>query len=101
MPNTIWNRRNIKIISNLTFCVVCVFTLYTDEWCVHNRLFNANFEEKFKVIQDDQNEIKKSDVRWCSSLSGGTTNKKKIKFNYFHFSPYLLNYTTSNIISGD
>jgi hypothetical protein len=33
--------------SNLTFCVVCVFTLQTDEWCVHNRLFNANFGEKF------------------------------------------------------
>jgi hypothetical protein len=35
---------------NLTslFVVVCVFTLPTDEWCVHNRLFNANFEEKFK-----------------------------------------------------
>jgi hypothetical protein len=34
--------------SNLTFCVVCVFTLQTDEWCVHNLLFNANFENKFK-----------------------------------------------------
>jgi hypothetical protein len=22
--------------SNLTFCVVCVFTLQTDEWWVHN-----------------------------------------------------------------
>jgi hypothetical protein len=22
-----------------------VFTLQTDAWCVHNRLFNANFEE--------------------------------------------------------
>jgi hypothetical protein len=33
---------------NLTFCVVCVFTLQIDEWCVHNRLFNANFEDKFK-----------------------------------------------------
>jgi hypothetical protein len=31
-----------------TFYVVCVITLQTDEWCVHNRLFNANFEEKFK-----------------------------------------------------
>jgi hypothetical protein len=27
--------------SNLTFCIVCVFTLQTDEWRVHNRLFNA------------------------------------------------------------
>jgi hypothetical protein len=26
---------------NLTFCVVCVFTLKTEEWCVHNRLFSA------------------------------------------------------------
>jgi hypothetical protein len=34
--------------SNLTFCVVCVFNLQTDEWCVHNRLFNANLEEKLK-----------------------------------------------------
>jgi hypothetical protein len=34
--------------SNLTFCIVCVFTLHIDEWCVHNRLFSANFEEKFK-----------------------------------------------------
>jgi hypothetical protein len=31
---------------NLTFCV-CVFNLLT-EWCVHNRLFNANFEDNFK-----------------------------------------------------
>jgi hypothetical protein len=23
-------------------------TVQTDEWCVHNRLFNANFEEIFK-----------------------------------------------------
>jgi hypothetical protein len=34
--------------ANHTFSVVCVFTLQTDEWCVHNRLFNANLEEKFK-----------------------------------------------------
>jgi hypothetical protein len=34
--------------SNLTFCVVCVFTLETDEWCVHNQLFNAYFEAKLK-----------------------------------------------------
>jgi hypothetical protein len=34
--------------SNLTYCVVCVFTLETDEWYVHNRLFNAYFENKFK-----------------------------------------------------
>jgi hypothetical protein len=33
---------------NLTFCVVCGFTVHTDEWCVHNRFFNASFEEKFK-----------------------------------------------------
>jgi hypothetical protein len=27
--------------SNLTFCVVCdcVFTLQTDEWCLHNQIF--------------------------------------------------------------
>jgi hypothetical protein len=32
--------------ANFTFCVVCVFTLQTGEWCVHNRLFNADFEDK-------------------------------------------------------
>jgi hypothetical protein len=39
---------------NLTslFCVVCVFTLRTDEWCVHNRLFNPNFDDKFKLTPD-------------------------------------------------
>jgi hypothetical protein len=31
--------------SNLTFCV---FNMQTDAWCVHNRLFNANFDGKFK-----------------------------------------------------
>jgi hypothetical protein len=34
--------------SNLTFCIVCVFTRQIHEWCVHNRLFDVNFEEKFK-----------------------------------------------------
>jgi hypothetical protein len=29
--------------SNLTFCVVCA----DYEWCVHNRLFNSNFDGKF------------------------------------------------------
>jgi hypothetical protein len=29
-----------------------IFTLQTDEWCVHNRLFNANFEVKFKKTRD-------------------------------------------------
>jgi hypothetical protein len=24
-------------------------TVQTDEWCVHNRLFNANFEDTFKM----------------------------------------------------
>jgi hypothetical protein len=38
----------IIIKYNLTFCVVCVFTLQIDDWFVHNRLFNANFEDKFK-----------------------------------------------------
>jgi hypothetical protein len=36
--------------SSLTFCVVFVFTLQTDEWCDHNRLFNANFEEIFIFV---------------------------------------------------
>jgi hypothetical protein len=43
---------NQLIKSNLTFCVVCVFTLQIDEWCVHNRLFNAYFEDKFKRTPD-------------------------------------------------
>jgi hypothetical protein len=34
--------------SNLTFCIVCVFTVQTDEWFVHNRLFNVSFDETFK-----------------------------------------------------
>jgi hypothetical protein len=29
-----------------------VFTLQTNEWYVHNRLFNANFEGKFKLTPD-------------------------------------------------
>jgi hypothetical protein len=36
--------------SNLTFCVVCVFTQQTDKWCVHNRFFKANFDDKLKKI---------------------------------------------------
>jgi hypothetical protein len=48
----LWTHHELQIMdqlfkSNLTFCVVCVFTLQIYEWCVHNRLFNANFEEKF------------------------------------------------------
>jgi hypothetical protein len=48
----LWTHHGLQIMdqlfkSNLTFCVVCVFTLQIYEWCVHNRLFNANFEEKF------------------------------------------------------
>jgi hypothetical protein len=31
--------------SNLTFCVVCVLNLEIDDWCVHNRFLNANFED--------------------------------------------------------
>jgi hypothetical protein len=33
---------------NLTFRVVCVFTVQIGEWRVHNRLLNNNFEEKSK-----------------------------------------------------
>jgi hypothetical protein len=29
-----------------------IFTLQTDEWCVHNRLINAKFEVKFKKTPD-------------------------------------------------
>jgi hypothetical protein len=38
--------------SNITFSVVCVFTMQIEEWCVHSRLFNANFEDKFKETPD-------------------------------------------------
>jgi hypothetical protein len=40
--------------SNLTFCVVWIFTMQIDEWCVHNRnrLFNANIGEKLKWTPD-------------------------------------------------
>jgi hypothetical protein len=38
--------------SNLSFRVVCVFTMQIEEWCVHSRLFNANFEDKFKETPD-------------------------------------------------
>jgi predicted small integral membrane protein len=31
--------------SNLTFCVVCVFTLQTNEWSVHKRLQRINLNE--------------------------------------------------------
>jgi hypothetical protein len=31
-------------VYNLTFCFVCDFNLQTDEF---NRLFNANFDERF------------------------------------------------------
>jgi hypothetical protein len=30
--------------SNLTFWFVCILSVQTDEWCVHNRLFNAKFQ---------------------------------------------------------
>jgi hypothetical protein len=36
--------------SNLTFCIVCVFTVQTDEWCVHNLLFNVNFEDTPDIV---------------------------------------------------
>jgi hypothetical protein len=39
--------------SNPTFCVVCDFTLQTGEWCVHNRLFNANIEDKLMRYLND------------------------------------------------
>jgi hypothetical protein len=43
--------------ANLTFCVVCVFTLQADEWCVHNQLFNANFEVKLKNTPDIKSSV--------------------------------------------
>jgi hypothetical protein len=54
--------------SNVTFCVVCVFSVQTDEWCVHNRPFNANFQIKFKCNQLTSNLmyrlIKKDCLSW-------------------------------------
>jgi hypothetical protein len=44
--------RNQLFESNLTLCVVGVFTLQTDKCCVHNRLFNGNFEEISKWTPD-------------------------------------------------
>jgi hypothetical protein len=35
-------------LDQLLRCVVCVFILQSDAWYVHNRLFNAYFENKFK-----------------------------------------------------
>jgi hypothetical protein len=50
LKSRLWTHRGLQITdqlfkSNLTFCV---FTGKTDEWCLH-RLFNANFEDKFKL----------------------------------------------------
>jgi hypothetical protein len=43
LKSRLWTHHGVRIRvhlfkSNLTFCVVCVFTVQTDEWCVHNRL---------------------------------------------------------------
>jgi hypothetical protein len=38
--------------SNLTFCVVGVFTLQTDEWCIHDRLFNDDIDIDIQVIHE-------------------------------------------------
>jgi hypothetical protein len=51
--------------TNLTFCVVCVFTL----------LFNANFEDKFKwtadtLIKTPSLAIRKLNLNYCSRWSG-------------------------------
>jgi hypothetical protein len=35
-----------NILTSL-FALFVFYTLQNDEWCVHNRLFNANFEEIF------------------------------------------------------
>jgi hypothetical protein len=53
LKSRLWTHHRLQITdqpfkSNLTFCIFCVFTQQTDEWYVHNRLFNANFEDKFK-----------------------------------------------------
>jgi hypothetical protein len=40
----------VVVVVNATriLCVICVFALQTDDWCVHSSLFNANFEVKKK-----------------------------------------------------
>jgi hypothetical protein len=42
--------KNQDLTSKLLFkfCVVYVLTVQTDEWCIHNRLFKANFDGKSK-----------------------------------------------------
>jgi hypothetical protein len=57
LKSQLWTHHGLQITDqlfkyNLTLCVVCVFTLQTDEWCVHNRLFNVYFEDKFKSTPD-------------------------------------------------
>jgi hypothetical protein len=57
LMSPLWAHHGLQITgqlfkSNLTLCVVCVFTLKTDEWCVHNRLPNINFEDTFKRTSD-------------------------------------------------
>jgi hypothetical protein len=55
--NRLWTHHRIttliSCLSNLTFCVVCVFNLqfenrcFLDEWFIHNWLFNVNFDATF------------------------------------------------------
>jgi hypothetical protein len=69
--------------SNLTFSVVCVFTLQTEEWCVHSRLFNANFEDKFKETSDISRYIVFQNLKKNCKLpfkkSGNDVNSRKRK----------------------
>jgi hypothetical protein len=39
---------NLTSLFALFGFLVLYFSLQTDEWCIHNRLFNVNFDEKFK-----------------------------------------------------
>jgi hypothetical protein len=52
--------------SNLTYCVVCIFTVQTDEWYVHDRLFKANFEDKRAAVD----KVDKEKIFECMSERG-------------------------------
>jgi hypothetical protein len=57
LKSRLWTHHGLRITdqlfkSNLTFCVVCVFILQTDdEWCVPNRLCNADFEKNQQILK--------------------------------------------------
>jgi hypothetical protein len=68
---------NTPRISSLSltsqFALFVFLIMQTDEWCVHNRLFNANIEEKFK-----QTPISFTYHKSHCSFSGSATKGPKI-----------------------